>query len=175
MNNMLATDAPALPRLETWVDNDRMRHIPSLDWIVRKIDGDIRSRIEKLTPSGSPAIEAAVAKLIKALDRLSETARHGRTNGAPADNAQHIQWSLEHALASLRSVDANTFGRRHPYHLFEKSRGELIWGAALAVIFAVNALVEAVREVDPSLDERLLEGLVILQNPVDERMLKPIA
>jgi hypothetical protein len=192
MNNMLTTDptvdpapkAPPLPPLETAAANPRMRHIPALEWIIRKIDVDVRARIGKLTPAFTSlgadnphkaAIDAQMRQVSRTLDRLAETARHGRGNGAPSEPVAHLQWSLEHALAALKSLDANLFGRRNPYHVFEKSRGELLWGAALSVLFGVEQLVPLVRAVDPGLDERLLEGLVVLQNPVDERMLKPIA
>ena len=51
MNSILATEATKSSLLETWEGNERMRHIPSVDWMVRKVDTDIRSRIEKsMTP-----------------------------------------------------------------------------------------------------------------------------
>ena len=35
-------------RLETWSANEVMRHVPSLEWIVRKLDVDVRHRVETL-------------------------------------------------------------------------------------------------------------------------------
>ena len=62
MNSILATEVTpqpdekpaALPPLEAWATNERMRHIPSLEWMIRKIDVDVRKRLEiLLSPVGS--------------------------------------------------------------------------------------------------------------------------
>ena len=78
-------------------------------------------------------------------------------------------------MTNLGTVDAGTFGRRFPFHTFERSKGEPLYGALLVTIRCVERLVEQIRVVDQGVDERLLSGLVTLSNPVDERMLRPIA
>ena len=30
--------------METWAANEVMRHVPSIDWIIRKLDEDVRRR-----------------------------------------------------------------------------------------------------------------------------------
>src|SRR5688500_20097666 len=58
---MLATEEPVTPSddpqpeasahvslQEQWSGNERMRHIPSISWMIQKLDGDLRHRIEKL-------------------------------------------------------------------------------------------------------------------------------
>ena len=192
MNSILATEVTpqpeekpaALPPLEAWATNERMRHIPSLEWMIRKIDVDVRKRLEiLLSPVGSlengdprrPPIEEEGRHIVRALDRLAEIAKHSRPSHQPADLTQRVQSSLNHAVANLRVVDAHLFGRRFPYNAFERSKSEPIYGALLTVLTATDRLIPLIRQIDARLDERLLDGLVVLQNPVDERMLRPIA
>ena len=192
MDSTLATEVTAqpgekpaaLPPLETLVTNDRMRHIPGIEWMIRKTDVDLRKRLETLlSPIGSmenddprrPPIEAEVKRIVQALDRLAEIAKHSRPTHHPTDLTQRVNASLANAVANLRAVDGNVVGRRIPYNVFERSKSEPLYGALLAVISATYRLVPLIRQVDARLDERLMDGLVVLQNPVDERMLRPIA
>jgi hypothetical protein len=193
MNSMLATEAivsgeekrTALPPLETWPANERMRHIPAAEWMVQKLDTGLRKRIEKLLavytnlPAADPhhaTIETEFNALVRAIDRLADAARHARHNGNGShDVRSRVETALAHAVSSLHSLEQTAFGRRNPYHFFDKSKAEAVYAALLAVICHVERIVPLVRAVDGSIDERLLEGLVVLQNPVDDRMLKPIA
>jgi hypothetical protein len=193
MTLMLATEATNEPErkpiapgslLEQWAGNETMRHVPSIDWMIRKLDGDLRSRIEKLCapftdlPIDHPRhaeIENALRALCRSLDRLAEAAKHARNGHGPNDVAGHVSWSLSHTLGALRSVDPATFGRRYPVQTHERSKAEPVYGAFVTVIQHVERLVPLVRQIDPSLDERLLDGLVKLEHPVDDRLLVPIA
>ena len=180
-----AAPKPAAPvLLETWGQNERMRHVPSIGWIIDKLDGDIRRTIGKLrAPYASlPAddsrhapLEGELRALCRAIDRLAEAAKHTRTNGAPAELGARIGWAIDHALSCLRSVDANLFGRRYPVQTHERSKAEPVYAALLVVIQHLHRLHPLVLAIDPDLDERLLEGLVRLETPVDDRMLQPIA
>jgi hypothetical protein len=170
--------------LETWGENARMRHIPSLEWIIAKVDGDVRRILDVLwTPYASlsfvdprhAAFETELRALCRSLDRLADCARHSRTNGAPGELGARLRWALDHALAMLRSVDANLFGRRYPVQTHERSKAEPVYAALLVVIYHLGRIHPLALAVDPDLDERLLQGLVHLENPVDERMLQPIA
>lgn len=161
-----------------------MRHVPSIEWIVWKLDHDVRGRLGKLMTSFSALssddarrgpIETELRNVCRAVDRLAEAAKHTRANGFPSELSNRIQWSLDHAVANLKNVDPTTFGRRYPFHLFERSRSEPLYGALLTVLSAVDRTLPLARAADPSLDERLMAGLVVLENPVDNRMLKPIA
>jgi len=137
---MLATDATATthPHLETWADNERMRHVPSLAWIVEKLDSDLRHRIDALLPSLD---DTTSRSLCRALDRLADLGRHTRTNGhAPNDVAGRVTWALEHAVSNVRSIDANLFGRRFPMQTHERSKAEPLYAALLVVIELVKAL-----------------------------------
>jgi hypothetical protein len=184
MNSILATEATKSSLLETWEGNERMRHIPSIDWMVRKVDIEVRSRIEKSMtpilgiPSEDPRRQSAEEELrvvCRALERLAEIARHGHPNGRQGDLPHRVEAALDLATENLRSLDADLIGRRFPFQTFERSKAEPLFAALLVVLNVVNRIIPLARAIEPDLDERLLEGLVVLENPVDDRMLEPMA
>jgi hypothetical protein len=163
-----------------------MRHVPGVEWMAWKLDVDIRRRVEKLIApvlsldANDPRrarIEDEFKALFRALERFADVARHSRNNGhhIPADLGGRIGAAISHAVTSARGNDADLIGRRFPFHTFERSKAEPLYAALLVVLSVTQRIVPLVREVDSRLDERLLEGLVTLQNPVDDRMLRPIA
>jgi hypothetical protein len=173
MNSMLATEPTVateekrstLPPLESWANNEKMRHVPSIDWMVKKADIDLRQRIARLAapfatlPSADPrygSIEKELRALCKAIDRLTDSAKPMRHNGNAGDLPSRIQNALTQAVGNLRSLEPTPFGRRHPFHYFERSKAEIIYGALLAVLYHVERLGPLIREVDPSIDEQLL-------------------
>src|SRR5258706_6940739 len=111
MNSMLATDAEEAAAgrssLETWAKNEHMRHVPSAEWMSWKVDQDLRRRIDILfssyanlagdDPRHSPQ-ETELRALCRAIDRLSDAARHTRTNHPPHDLGDRIAWSLNQAV-----------------------------------------------------------------------------
>jgi len=190
MNSMTAIDTEtgktaAHPLLETWATNEPMRHVPPLAWIVKKVDVELRRRIELLYESyrALPSedarhtpMEQELRLLCRAIERLGETAKHLRHNGqAPNDLANRIGWLLNHTVQCLNAVDPLLFGRRYPVQTHERSKAEPVYGALLLVMKHVDGLIELARALDPGLDERLLEGLVVLEHPVNEQTLRPIA
>lgn len=186
---MLATEEPVTPSddpqpertaqislQEHWSDNERMRHIPALSWMIQKLDGDLRQRIEKLhgsyvalsgqDPRHGP-LEHEFRALCRAIDRVADVARRPRGNNhPPADLAHRVSWSISHAVTNLKEADAETFGRRYPFQTFERSNAEPLWAAMLNVIDHVHRLTPKIREIDPGIDERLYEGLVVLKEPL---------
>ncbi len=192
MNSILATEPATvatdakrstLPPLETWAANERMRHVPSPEWMARKIETDLRKRIEMVMPvfvnlAGSDprhaSLEGEFRSLAKALERLADTAKPiARQNGH--DLPSRIGTLLTMAAANIHSLEPTAFGRRNPYHAFDRSKAEPLYAALLAVFCHIDRVITLVRAIEPGIDERLLEGLVVLQNPVDDRMLGPIA
>lgn len=182
MNGIVATEVPeraaAKPLLETWGKNERMRHIPPVEWMLQKVDTDLRRRVGLMYASFSALpqsdsrwapLEAQFRALCRAIDRMTETARHGRGgNQPPAELSARIDWSINAALASLNSLDATLFGRRYPFQTFERSKAEPLNGALIVVIERLHRLTLAIRAIDPSIDERLLAGLVQLETPLPE-------
>lgn len=152
-----------------------MRHVPSAEWMAWKVDQDLRRRIEllfgpyaKLSSDDArrAPLEQALRGLCRAIDRLSEAARHSRNNHPPHELADRIVWGLNQAVASLNSLDPHLLGRRYPFQTGERSKAEPLYGALLVVIQHVGRVLTLVRAVDANVDEHLLEGLVRLETPL---------
>jgi hypothetical protein len=183
MNSTLANDAvehpPIRSMLETWGKNERMRHVPSADWILWKVDVDLRRRIERLLQpfatlsADDPrraALESEFRALGKAIDRFADTIRHSRPlNNTSAEPAARLNTAMGHAVSCLNTLDANLFGRRYPFQTFERSKAEPLYGALLVVIRHIDRIVPMVRQIDSGIDERLFEGLVKLSEPLREQ------
>ena len=162
--------------LESHAQNERMRHIPALPWMVQKLDVDLRRRIEKLwlpysdlaaSDPRHPALEAGIRALCRAIDRVGAIARHHRGNPHPPnDLGSRVTWTINQAVGNLTGVDVETFGKRFPFQTLERSNNEPLWAAMLSVIQHVQKLVPMVREIEPDIDERLYEGLVQLNEPM---------
>jgi hypothetical protein len=80
MNSTLATELTEKPAtrslLETWGKNERMRHVPTIEWIVEKLDRDLRRRINVLATSPTnEAIDAELKAVGRTIDRLADTAK----------------------------------------------------------------------------------------------------
>jgi hypothetical protein len=185
MTDMLATDADEAAAgrtlLETWGRNEPMRHVPSAEWMSWKVDQDLRRRIEllfdayaNLSPDDArrAPLESELRALIRAIDRISETARHNRNNHPPQDLGDRIAWSINQAVSSLNSLDPHLIGRRFPFQTAERSKAEPLYGALLVVIQHVGRVLTLVRAIDPGVDEHLLDGLVKLETPL---RLQPMA
>ncbi|HVE69918.1 MAG TPA: hypothetical protein VNI54_01015 [Thermoanaerobaculia bacterium] len=168
--------APRPTLLEHWPGNERMRHVPPLSWTIQKLDQDVRRRLEKLLVPWSdigPAdprharIEQELRAVCRSIDRVADVAsRRGRGGHPPNEVTARVRWSLDHAVQNLTAADAETFGRRFPFHTFERSNAEPLWGALLAVLQHVQNLVPLIREIEPDIDERMYEGLVNLIEPL---------
>ena len=180
MNSMVATEEaekPAATRslLETWGKNERMRHIPSAEWMTWKLDSDVRRRVDKLLapfatlssddPRYAPT-EVELRGLCRAVERFTDMVRHTRGGHAPQELPNRVSWSIGQAVGALHGLDATLFGRRYPFQTFERSKAETTWGGLLAVIEHVNRVTPLIREIDPDIDAKLLETLVHLNEPM---------
>jgi hypothetical protein len=152
--------------METWTSNEVMRHVPPIEWMSHKLDSDIRRRIDILwapvstmpnTDPRYPAVEHAFRALCRALDQFADVAKHIRNSHAPNDLALHIPWALNHAASCLRTLDPHTFGRRYPVQTHERSKAEPLYAALLVVLQDLGKVVPVVREIDPGVDEQLLQ------------------
>ena len=70
----------------------------------------------------------------------------------------------------MRLVDDATFGRRAPFHHFEKSKSETLYAAFLVVLHHIERLTRVARSIDPAVTEQLCEGLVQLQEPLRPKL-----
>jgi hypothetical protein len=183
-----ATEQSAPPKplvLETISTNPRMRHIPSIEWMIRKLESTLHERLElmisSIQRSEAPEpqrrqVDAAIHALARAFEKVCEMARPGRSHHADRhDPVSHVRSALVGAVSALRSVDPETFGRREPFHHFDRSRSELLYGTILSALQHSDALLELVRPLDPGIDERLYAHLVNLSQPLTDEVKKPIA
>jgi hypothetical protein len=184
MTSTLATDAAEKPAaktlLETWGKNERMRHVPPVEWIVRKLDIDLRRRIDILyavfaalafDDSRRPKMESEFRSLCRAIDRLADVAKYTRGNDShsPSELGPRISAAITHAVTNLNSLDANLFGRRYPFQTLERSKAETLAAALLVMVNNVCKITSLARLIDPAVDERLLAGLVTLERPLPEQ------
>jgi hypothetical protein len=181
MDTLVATEEVEKPAprtlLETWGKNERMRHIPSVEWMLWKLDADLRRRMEKLfapfaaLPNDDPRhapLEAEWRALCRTIDRFTDAVRHGRAGQGPQELSNRVFWTLSQAVSALHALDGNLFGRRYPFQTFERSKGEAIYGALLVIVDHLNRITPLVRAIDPNLDSRLYEDLVHLEEPMRE-------
>ena len=172
--------------LESWSSNERMRHVSPIEVLLQRLDGEMGTSIEKLVASCAGArdlpesvrmqVEHELRELCRAIERVSETARTIRPAGhAPSELAARIGHAMQNAVASLKAVDGELYGRRYPFQTLERSKAEPLAGSMLVVGEHLRRLTRLVRTFDPGIDEKLLAGLVVQASPVDDQTLTPIA
>ncbi len=193
MNDTVATEAvvstpesrPQPLPLETVETNAKMRHIPSLDWMIEKLERTLHERLELVIGAiqghdSDPALRMEIQSCLRstgrAFEKLCETVRPGRSHHADShDPIAYVRTTHVAAVAALRGLDASIFGRREPFHHFDRSRSECIYGAVLSTMVHTDRIVDLVRKFAPSIDERLYAHLVNLTHPINDEVKKPIA
>ena len=148
---MLATEEPTPPAparppapglLEIHAQNERMRHIPPLAWIVQKLDHDLRRRIEKLwlpyadLAASDPRAPRAGGRVPRALPlhrprRPTSPAATAATRIRPTTSAAASAGPSTRPSPNLNAADADTFGKRLPFQTLERSNNEPLWAAML--------------------------------------------
>jgi hypothetical protein len=170
--------------LEQQSSNERMRHVPRLERIRRMVDEEIPSTFRKLRSAVDDmpqhderhaGLDAELKSFCRAIDRITEVVRQRNGHHPPTDLSARIEQALANASATLAGLDADLFGRRYAVQTHERSKAEPIWAAVLVVCDHLRRITALARAIDPNLDERLLEGLVVLQHPLNDETLKAIA
>jgi hypothetical protein len=162
-----------------------MRHVAPLDVVQRRLETSLE-RSQRLyraafeSGMNPPAeaiarVRAGFGDLCRSLDRLCETARHGRVPGHPEDLRQKLDHAFASARSALAGMDPVNFVRRVHHVEFHRSPGELTCSALGVVGAQIRRLVHLVAVVNPDVYEILLEGLVVAAWPVNEETLRPIA
>jgi hypothetical protein len=156
MDSMLATESAVAtpvatedkrltaPGLETWAENDRMRHIPPLDWMIRKVDVELRETIHKLATAVSATdprystIDSELRAVGGAIDRLADVSKATRYTSNASDLAARLDAALTHAVGCLRALESTPFGKRYPFHTGERSKSEPVYSSLLALMYHVE-------------------------------------
>src|SRR5204862_166558 len=124
----LATEPPDTPATEEhahaspherWAENERMRHVPALSWIVPKLDSDLRRRIDLLWNACANVapehplhntIDHEFRGLCRSIERIGDVVRRARLNHhhPPAEIGARLRWTMNHTISMLSSVDSAT-------------------------------------------------------------------
>ncbi len=150
---------------------DKMRHLPSLERLIGRVDEGFRQRVDLYYQSAFGSahedrdlehqIETQLRSFIKSLGEMSAAAGK-RAQGHEQD---HLRVALEQVLnetvGSLRSIDSDMFARRQPFNRFPRSRWESIFSCFLAARCKLNDLLPLIAKLDPDVSMKLLE----LQSP----------
>lgn len=154
--------------LEQFASNPENRHVPPAEVLIRRLDGELRPKLsviwDSLFAALSPddatlriAFESRIRYVVRWLDRIAYLARGPQT--APSEDLRvYLNRAFDSATAALQSFDVNRLRRRTPFHLFDRSRGELIYAAFVVVECAVAELAEQISALDPSLPEKLYDA-----------------
>src|SRR3954454_11680938 len=107
-------------------------------------------------------LAAAVGRLARSRGTCRRPGRPTTAGGTPALRglttcSAHIPWALNHAASCLKTVDAHTFGRRNPVQTHERSKAEPLYAALLVVLHDLDKITPVIREIDPAIDEQLLQ------------------
>lgn len=164
-----------------------MRHVPPLEWLLRKLD-DLHERVDKLvwaafdagrevTSDQREEIERALRRVAKSLDCFAFIARRAPAarSASSDDIRQYLDYAFSNASAAVRPFDAVSFNRRSSEVEFHRAPGEPLLGAVLVVGVRVRTAEQLVERVNPDIREMLLSRLVVLEHPVNEETLRPIA
>jgi len=169
--------------MEQQRQNEVMRHIPTLARTRERIGKNYRSIAEKLFSSAyergavTPAdVENGFRSLARCIEKFSESIRHTRINGHnQQEMGKRLSAAFDQALLALDSIHADEYGRRAPFHLFDRSHAETIFASVLMIGVHLERLIVLVAKIDPDLNERLLADTIRLEHPLNEQVLQPIA
>jgi hypothetical protein len=153
--------------MEDPTTTDSMRHLPSLEALIRKVDEGFRRRADLYYQSAFGSahedrdleheIEAKLRNFTRSLARFAAVA--GRQ--ASPQEQDHLRVALEKALnesvAALRSIDETRYGRRQPYNRFERSRWERIFSNYLEANCRLEELLPLVERLDADVRMKLLD------------------
>jgi hypothetical protein len=168
--------------LEQFDSNPENRHVPPAEVLTRRMDGEFRrnlsviwdSLLSAMAPGDTDlrvAFEGRIRYVVRWLDRMAHLARGAQS--APSDDLRvHLNRAIDGAVAAIRALEPSRLRRRTPFHLFERSRGELVYAAFVVVECAIAELAEQIAPLDPSLPEKLLNPEPMPAFPQGDALLK---
>ncbi len=147
--------------------NENMRHIPTLDTMRRKIDGDLRANVEAAWQAGFGSnldvdiqarqpVEQCLKKVCHWLEKFSEALRRSRGSGHHEPLRVRLDQAFAAALQAISNANPQTFRHRAPYHQFDRSRGECVVGALLAALRSGETAVEKALPLDSDIYMKIL-------------------
>jgi len=149
--------------IEQFGRTEEMRHIPTVEVILKRVDPILRNIGEVLLASLSSLEEeaAAPARLhieraihwLEAIDAALRPRQH--VDASDKDLARRFKAAADHASQALTSCDRSGFRKRSPFHLFERSKGECVVAAVAAAEHELNQAADAVSTHAPDVHHKV--------------------
>lgn len=142
--------------METTEPRRAMRHIPTPQELIRRIDVLLRKRatvaLDVLQSAEIPSevrqtAENRVTAATVWLDRACDLAKPRPTHTPSAPSAR-ILTALDKLVETLRAIDTATWGVCAPSNRFDQSRWEPLWQAVLAAGYSLDQALDILAEVD---------------------------
>lgn len=142
--------------METTDSGRVMRHIPTPQELIRRVDVLLRKRATvaldvlqaaEMTPEVRQAAENRVTAATVWLDRACDLAK-SRPTHTPSAPSTRILAALDKLVEMLRSIDPATWGACAPSNRFDQSRWEPLWQAVLAAGYSLDRALDTLVEVD---------------------------
>jgi len=162
--------------LEQFGTTERMRHIPPVEDLIRRLDLEVRKTIRAIFERGSvekpeisPEVESHLKRLCRSIERVAEIARHGKPmpSSPNTDTRGKLESATANAVGALSVLDRVHFTQRTPFNSFERSRAEMLHSAVLIVIKQTRELVDEVARSYPAIRE-----LIASVAPIEIRMIE---
>lgn len=169
--------------IEQFGTTERMRHIPPVEDLIRRLDLEVRKTIRAIFERGStekpeiPAgVEAHLKRLCRSIERVVEIARNGRPMSSPpnTDIRGKIESATANAVGALSALDRVHFTQRTPFHSFDRSRGEMLHSAMLIVIRQTRDLVDQVAQTYPAIRELISATPPVEIRPIELKVAEPV-
>lgn len=142
--------------METTEPGRVMRHIPTPQELIRRVDVLLRKRATvaldvlhtaEMTSEARQAAEDRVTAATIWLDRAGDLANPRPTHTPSAPSARILP-ALDKLVEMLRSIDTATWGVCAPSNRFDQSRWEPLWQAVLAAGYSLDQALDILVEVD---------------------------
>lgn len=168
--------------IEQFGTTERMRHIPPVEDLIRRLDLEVRKTIRAIfergsteKPEVSAAVDAHLKRLCRSIERVVEIARHGKPMHSPAnaDIRGRIESATANAVGALSALDRVHFTQRTPFNSFDRSRGEMLHSAVLIVIRQTRDLVDEVAQSYPAIRELISSVPPIEIRPIELKVEGP--
>ena len=167
--------------LENRLQNEKMRHVPPIEFMLDRIEGDYARRLRILAETieerqDAPERAEAESQTLAAcrwMIRAAECATHSKLNAHPSGSLRYVVGEFVRVtVEALHRIDGELFRRRMPFHRFERSEGEAVYLSFTAISFHIQRAVETVSRFDPAIHEKLFGAP---HDRLRTEMLEPIA
>lgn len=140
-----------------------MRHIPTVEVILKRVDPILRNIGEVLLASLSTLEKEAAAPArhhlertihwFEAIDAALRPRQH--IDASDKDLSRRFKLAADHASQALTTCDRSAFRKRSPFHLFERSKGEFVVAAVAAAEHELNQAADVLSTHAPDIHHKI--------------------